>query len=986
MGAPDVGFGLLGPVQVTVGGRQVDVGAARARCLLAVLLWEPGRVVAVDRLIECVWGDAALPEKPRRAAQTYVSLLRRALAGIDGVAIVRSAGGYLITVGEPRVDEHCVDEHRVDVHRFRALLARARTAERDERAGALFEQALGLWRGEAFGTLDTPWINDKRAWLNQERQAAERDLTDCQLRQGRHATILAGLAMAAVEQPLDERLAGQLMLALFRAGRQADALAHYQRVSRQLAEELGADPGAALRHLHQRILTHDPTLAAPAPRPVADPAPDPAPHPAAVLVHPRTVPRQLPAPPRLFTGRADETARLDTILAESAGSSGSSGLAGSADLAEPARALAIVAISGTGGVGKTWLAVHWAQEHIDRFPDGQLFVNLHGFDRTGEPLSSATALRGFLEALGVDPSMMPVGLDAQVGLYRSLLAEKRMLVVLDNARDGDQVVPLLPGCPSCTVVVTSRHRLADLVASHGACPLELDVLAEPEARQVLVRYLGRERVDAEPEAVADVQACCAGLPLALGIVAARALVRPQPSLTELAAELRDAAARLEALDTGSMTVNLRATLSCSYDALSSDAAGGLGLLALAPGADISSSAAAALLGLPGARLRRVLSDLEQASLLQQHTAGRYRMHDLVRLYAAERAETDHPTDERDAALRRLLDFYTEVACAADYLLDPARRPLRLDSSAIGVWEPGQPELPKTAALPELPDSSAALSWFQVEHANLLAAQRTAVAHAWHATVWQLAWALCTFQNRRGLPADALVQWQAAAEAAVHLPGYIARTFALRFLGYTHAELGEYPTAVGHLHEALALAEDHRDRTEQARCYLMLGRVWQLSGDYEQALSHSLRAADLHHGFGQPAWEAEALNSVGWCAAHLGDYDTARARCQAALALQRDHHDPDGEAATLDSLGFIERRCGNQQRAIELYQQALALRRGLDDTYACAGVLGSLGELHATLGQHHQARRAWEEALELYRAYQRDRDVERVRRQLAALGS
>ncbi|NUP51613.1 MAG: tetratricopeptide repeat protein [Catenulispora sp.] len=952
MGAPEVGFGLLGPVQVTVGERQVDVGAARARCLLAVLLWDAGRVVPVDRLVECVWGDASLPEKPRRAVQTYVSLLRRALAGVGGADIVRSAGGYLIAV-----DDQCID-----VRRFRVLVAQARVAERDERVGELFEQALGLWRGEAFGTLDTPWANDKRAWLDQERQSVERDLTDCQLRQGLHATILAGLVTAAAEQPLDERLAGQLMLALFRAGRQADALAHYHRLSRQLAEELGADPGAALRHLHQRILTHDPTLAAPTPRPVAEVAPAPVSDPATVLAHSRTVPRQLPAPPRLFTGRGDETARLDTILAEAG---------------EPVRALAIAAISGTGGVGKTWLAVHWAHEHIDRFPDGQLFVNMHGFDRT-DPLSPAMALRGFLEALGVDPSVMPAGLDAQAGLYRSLLAEKRMLVVLDNVRDGDQVVPLLPGCPSCTVVVTSRHRLADLVASHGARPLELDVLAESEARQVLVQYLGRDRVEAEPGAVAEVLACCAGLPLALGIVAARALVRPQPSLTELAAELRDAAARLEALDAGSMTVNLRATLSCSYDALSSDASAGLGLLALAPGADISSSAAAALLGFSGARLRRVLSDLEQASLLQQHTAGRYRMHDLVRLYAVERAETDHPMDERDAALRRLLDFYTDAACAADYLLDPVRRPLRLDSSSLGVERPDLPELPK------LPDSSAALGWFQDEHANILAAQRTAVAHSWHATVWQLAWALCTFQNRRGLPEDALAQWQAAAEAAVHLPGYIARTFALRFLGYTHAELSEYPTAVGHLREALVLAEDHRDRTEQARCHLVLGRVWELSGDYERALSHSLRAADLHHGVGEPAWEAEALNSVGWCAAHLGDYDTARARCQAALVLQRDHHDPDGEAATLDSLGFIERHCGNQQQAIELYQQALALRRRLDNTYASASVLSNLGELHATLGQHHEARTAWQEALALYQAHQRDNDVERILRHLASL--
>ncbi|MGH3623143.1 MAG: ATP-binding protein, partial [Sciscionella sp.] len=352
------------------------------------------------------------------------------------------------------------------------------------------------------------------------------------------------------------------------------------------------------------------------------------------------VPRQLPAPPRWFTGRARELATLTTALDE---------------MAEQNNTVVISALAGTGGIGKTWLALHWANQHLDRFPDGQLFVNLQGFAPSRTPMTPATAVRSFLDAFGVDPARIPVDLDAQVGLYRSLVAGRRMLIVLDNARDATQVTPLLPGSPTCTVLVTSRDRLQGLVTGHGARPLPVDVLSESEARELLAARLGAQRVAAEPEAVAELLACCGGFPLALSIVAGRAQAHSEFPLAVLAAELREAATRLGALDEDDPAASLPAVLSWSYRALTSEHARVVGLLGIVPGPDIGLPAVASLTALPTSRVRAVLRVLERVSLLHQDTPGRYRMHDLVRLYVAEHAGRDQPEDVQEAALRQLAD-------------------------------------------------------------------------------------------------------------------------------------------------------------------------------------------------------------------------------------------------------------------------------------------------------------------------------------------
>jgi DNA-binding SARP family transcriptional activator/tetratricopeptide (TPR) repeat protein len=926
-----VEFRLLGAIEVRDGGRVLDAGHARQRCVLAVLLMEANRMVPVDALVDRVWGEGRAPANPVAAVQTYVSLLRRALAGVEGVTINRQQPGY----------EVVVNAESVDVHRFRGLLARARAAGDDDRVAAFLEEALGLIRGEPFAGLDTPWITDVRAALLLEQRTARLDLNDIQLRRGHHAALLAGLAAQAAEHRLDERVAGQLMLALYRSGRQAEALAEYRQIRDRLAEELGADPGSSLQYLHHQMLTADPALAR------AEPA--------GASVQQLVVPRQLPARPRFFTGRAGELAALTAALAQGAG---------------PGATMVISAIGGSGGIGKTWLALQWAHQQADRFPDGQLWVDLHGYDPTGVPLSPSASVRGLLDALGVDPASLPASLDAQVGLYRSLVVGKRMLVVLDNARDSGQVVPLLPGSPGCSVLVTSRRLLTGLVSAHGAHSVELDTLPDGEAWDLLAAHVGAERLSAEPAAAAALLTYCAGLPLAISVAAARAATHPTFPLALLADELREATTRLDALETADAAASVPAALSWSYHALDPTAARVFGLLGIAPGPSISLPAAASLTGLPLPRAQAVLRQLETVSMLDQHLPGRYRMHDLIRLYASEQARRDQPEEARTDALRRVTDFYLHTALAADHLISPYRPQIT-------------PEAPSPGCVPHrLTERAAALAWFDSEYLCLLAVQQLAAVQGWPTRTWQLAWALNSFQVFRGVHLhDRVTTWQVGLAAAEQLGQPEIRTLASRFLGHACAQFGLLAEAVRHLRHAITLAEQTGDIDSQAHSHLTLANTYEQQNDNRQALHHAVRSLRLFQSLGDPIWSAAALNSVGWCQAHLGMLGRARIACQAALALSRQHNDPEGEAATLDSLAFIALRAGDHAEAIGHYTEALALSRELGHTYGEADIQAGLAEAHAARGDHEQSRLAWLRALELYQAQHRTSDVVRVQRQL-----
>jgi DNA-binding SARP family transcriptional activator len=915
--------GVLGNLEVRVGGASLPVGHTRQKAVLAVLSTEVDRVVPVDRLIDRVWGERA-PARVRSVLRTYVSNLRRALVS-TGITITWRDIDYQLTA----------DPGSVDLHRFRHLLTRARDSGDPRGALALADEALALWRGEPLAELDTLWAQSVREHLHRERAAAQADRIDWALQCGAHGDLLPELTTRATEEPLDERLAGQLVLALYRSGRQADALEHYQRTRQRLAEELGADPGPALRKLHQRVLIADPALTL---------APVETPRLAAA-------PRQLPAPPGPFVGRREELDRLDTAL----------------DASGQAATVVISAIAGAGGIGKTWLALHWAHRHADRFPDGQLFLDLRGFSPDSQPLNPAAAVRGFLDALGVDPGHLPVDLDAQAALYRSLLSGKRMLIVLDNAATTDQVVLLLPGTPSCTVLVTCRTKLASLIDRHGARHLQLDVLSPDEARALLTERLGAERVAAEPESTDELIELCGRYPLALSITARHASLRPRVPLAEFASELRDLG--LDMLDNDDPSASLPAVLSWSLRGLTTELRQVFALLGIAPGPDIDVPAATSLTGLPAPQTRKALRALEDACLIDRHPHGRYAMHDLVRAYATTIACDHLPESVRQTALERVIDFYRHTAYTSARLLDPHHTPIQLDPPAPGT---------RLHPLTGLPD---ALAWLDTHHPHLLAAQHTAARHQRHQVVCHLAWSLHTFLQRRGHRHDELAVWQAASDAAAHLPNPAIRTGAQRHLGRAHAMLGRHEHAIAHLHQALSLAEHHDDPIQQAHAHRALAWAWAQWGDDRRALEHACHALDLFRALDQPVWKADTLNAVGWYAARLGDYDAAREHCQAALVLCRRHHDPAGEAATLDSLGFIDHRTGHHRRAVHHYQQALTLYRGLGNTTEVTNTVDRLGHPHAALGQFDQARAVWQEALQGYRQQHRDAEAERVQRQL-----
>ncbi|MGW6936605.1 BTAD domain-containing putative transcriptional regulator [Lentzea sp. NPDC054927] len=909
---------LLGEVSTEIDGQRVDLGTPKQRCVLAALAVDAGRVVPVDRLVERVSGtDVA--QRSRATLQSYISRLRRALAA-GNVNIVRRSGGYALITD--------TSEPVTDLHQFRDLCSRAR--DDDGEAVRAWTEALALWQGQPLTGVDGAWAEAERDRLSQERLAAEHDLADALLRLGKGGQLVSELSARSAEQPLDERVAGQYMLALHQAGRTIDALEHYREVRARLVEELGTEPGAALQDLHQQLLNADSALAGAFRNTFAEPV----------------VPRQLPMPPAPFVGRQDELDALNTAL-------------------DPSATTVVTAIAGSGGVGKTWLALHWAHQHAHRFPDGQLYVDLRGFSPDGDQLHPAVAVRGFLDALGVESGRIPVDPHAQTALFRSLVANKRMLLVLDNAADTTQITPLLPGNSSCTVLVTSRNRLPGLITGHNARHVALDVLDEPAARNLLAARLGTAAVEAEPNAVDELVRLCGGFPLALSIIAGRVHTYSRSSLPAIAAELRESL--LDVLDEGDPVASLPAVLSLSYNALTDEQATVFGLLSIAPGPNIALPAAASLTALTPTRTRTVLRGLEQASLITQDASGRYGMHDLIRRYAASQPL---PPDARETALRRAIDFYLHTAHAADRLLHLHRVDIDLT--------------PPTAPPHPLPDAAAAMDWLQTEHLCLLAAQQTAATQQWHRPVWQLAWSLSTYHQLRGHHRDQINTWQTALPAAEHLPAPPVLVLAHRQLGLVHAELGHHEQAMTHLQQALSLAEHQGDETAQTHTHTVLARAYEQQGNHQQALQHSLRSLSLSRSLDNPVWEAGALNGVGWFYARLGNHERAREHCLAALALYRAHHNPSGEAGTLDSLGYIAHLAGHHEEAVKHYRESLALQRELIYDYAIAEALAGLGAPHAALGQHAEARAAWQEALEIYQQQGRTEEAQRIQAQLDAL--
>jgi tetratricopeptide (TPR) repeat protein len=673
------------------------------------------------------------------------------------------------------------------------------------------------------------------------------------------------------------------------------------------------------------------------------------------------VPRQVPVAARHFAGRAGALTVLAGLAAEAGGADGAG------------RAMVISVIEGTAGIGKTALAVHFAHQVAGDFPDGQLYVNLRGFDPAGPPMTPGEAIRIFLDALGVRAAQLPASLEAQSGLYRSLLAGRRMLVLLDNARDAGQVRPLLPASPGCFVLVTSRSQLTGLAAAEGAMPLALDLLTGDEAHELLAARLGGDRLGADPAAAQELIGLCARLPLALAIAAARASTQPALPLAALAAELRDAGGRLDALDVGDAAASVRAVFSWSYQQLDAAAARMFRLLGLHPGPGIGAPAAASLAGLPPRQARAVLAELTRAHLLAEPAPGRFAFHDLLRAYAAERAQADEDDAERHAAIHRMLDHYLHTAHPAALLIHPTSRKITPPPLQPGV----EPQC--------LADIGQAQAWFEAERQALMGVAAQALEAAFYTHAWQIAWALGRFLDLLGHWDDWIAAEQIVLAATERLGDRAAQAFAHWQFGYARARLGDHGDAHAHLEQALSIYTELGDRAGAADAHTALGVTLEEQGRDADALGHTRQALELFTAAGDRAGQALALNGIGWLHIKLGDHRQALTSCGQALELFQELGYPRLEADIWDSLGYAHHHLGDHAESAACYQRALALYREIGDRFALAGTLDHFGDTRHAAGRPDEAGAAWEEALAILDDLHHP-DAGQVRTKLASLGA
>jgi tetratricopeptide (TPR) repeat protein len=667
-------------------------------------------------------------------------------------------------------------------------------------------------------------------------------------------------------------------------------------------------------------------------------------------------PRQLPPAVRHFTGRADALKILNGLVYGDA---------------MTGRMVVIAAIGGTAGVGKTALAVHWAHQAADCFPDGQLYVNLRGFDPSGTPVSPEAAVRGFLDGLAVPAERVPVGLEAQTALYRTLLAGRRMLILLDNARDAAQVRPLLPGSGESLVVVTSRDQLAGLAVAEGACQISLNVLTAGEASDLLADRLGAGRLAGEPGAAAELIELCARLPLALAVAAARLAPSAEVPLATLVTELRAATERLDVLAAGDAATDVRAVFSWSYQQLSPAAAGMFRLLGVHPGPDISLLAAASLAGLAPAPARAALRELAAVHLLSEQASGRFAVHDLLRSYAAEQAADCDSGTGRQAALHRILDHYLQASYRAAGLFHPALGTIELAGPPPGV----QPE--------QITSYQHAAAWFEAEHRVLLAAVPAAIAAGFDTYAWQIPWALAPYLQFGGYWAEFLGLQRAALAAAQRLADPLAEARAHYLVALAAGLPGDYAQARIHMSRSLALREQLGDMVGQTRCHTGLGWLAERQGDYTRSLEHYQDGLRVAETAGRPADLSQALNAVGWCHALLGDYSQTLAYSQRSLALAQQADDTGAQAAILDTIGYAQHQLGHHAEAIVSLEQAVAFMRRRGGRHELTTVLDHLGDACAATGDLDRAKDSWQQSLDILTALGHP-DADRARAKIQAL--
>jgi DNA-binding SARP family transcriptional activator/tetratricopeptide (TPR) repeat protein len=879
----DVRFEVLGPVRAWLGDEELDIGPPTQVSLLSLLLVNAGRPVTMDDIVDALWGEAP-PRTAVNIVHRAIGSLRRLTdpdlpARATGQLVLPSSGGY-------RLD---VDAGMLDLLRFRELRDRARTAG-GAQAYALLTEALAAWKGPvAAGIAKNVRARSEFEAVTHEYLVTLGAAADAAAVAGTSAEVLPMLRQAAASHPTDEALQAKLIMTLVATGNHTGARDAYEAVRQRLADELGMDPGPGL----QRALGH--------PRV-------------------RTTPSQLPADLPGFTGRDLELAKTMALLAER----------------RPG--MTCVAISGMAGVGKTTLAVHFAHEIAGRFPDGLLYVHMRGY-AAGGILSSVEAVGILLETLGVPSHRVPDSLDARAALYRSTLAGKRVLVLIDDARDAEHARPLLPGTPDAVAIVTSRDRLLGLVARNGAHLVALSLPTPAEAHALLAHRIGAERMAAEPAAADEIVVHCGRLPLALAVVAARAVSFPDVPLAVIAAQLR--AGSLTAFGSDDPDIDVQTVFSWSYHAVSPDAARMYRLLALHPGSHISAAAAASLAGLPTHRSHILLDELFRANLINEHLPGRYVFHDLLRAHAAELVTGD----EAQAAETRLAQHYLHSARSATTLLYPYRRhaPVALPGDDVTVVD--------------FADHQQAEAWLRAERPALL----TVADHP--ACGWHLAAAIELFLDRQGRWREQIILQRNALAAAERAADALGRAQAHRSLGFGCGRLNEQDgDSVIHLNKALALFQELDDRDGEAITHRYLAFLANRRTEHDLALKHYEHAVKCYETNGDERGEATVHNEVGWTYILLGDYAKTLTECERAVRMQEKLGNRNGEASAADSVGHAYHHLGQNTDAITWYERALRLYRAINDPSLEANTLSHIAEAHEALGDNAAAVTAWRQAL------------------------
>jgi DNA-binding SARP family transcriptional activator/tetratricopeptide (TPR) repeat protein len=954
-----VRFRILGPLEVWTGQDWSGIGAPKWRALLGALLLSQGQVVSTDRLIAELWGDDT-PDRAVNLVSVYVLRLRRLLADPEGRVLTTRAPGYqlLLQPGD------------LDADSFETLAGQGRSAlaERDPRRAAdTLAEALALWRGSALADVPpSALVTAEADRLEESRLTALELRIDADMGCGLHAQLVPELRRMLSDQPLREGLWGLLIRALDGAGRHAEALAAYGRAREVIADELGVDPGPELQRLYQAMLTADAT---PARQPVAaedavqvsvPPARQSA-DAAARRAGPRSSsqrgPAQLPADVADFTGREAHLEQLRRTVSEAR--------------RRDSPAVAVAVVAGAPGLGKTALAIHAAHALRPEFPDGQLYVSLHGWSE--QPVPPGDVLARFLRDLGVDGARVPADAEERAAMYRTRLAERQMLIVLDDARDAAQIRPLLPGTGSCAVIVTSRHRRSDLV---GSRLIDLDVLDEAEAAELFTRIIGPERAEAEPAAVRDVLGMCAGLPLAIRIAGARLAARRGWSIRTLADRLADQQRRIDELTTGDLAV--RACFQVSFDALPR-AAGGLDpahvfrVLGAWPGPSIGLQAATALVGEPEGPVADALELLVDAHLLESPAPDRYAFHDLLRAYAVERARADEPGQVIDDAIGRVLDWYLQTADAAASVVSP-----HAERVPLAAAEPGSAPLAFGTA-------EQALGWYELERANLVAATCEAAVRDRHDVAWKLPVAAMNFFMLHGYRADWLTTHRIALSSAQRLADRQGEAWVLNNLGVLHGEQ-HADDAVGYFEQALAIYRAAGDRRGQAQAANNLAFSYRFLERYEEAVAALLDALELQRHVGRRYGEGVALCNLGEAYLELGRHDEAIARSQEALAVVREIGSTRMEGYALYNLGRANLDLGQSAEAASLLEQALAIHRAVGDRSGEAQDLRHLGIADVRAGRLAEARAAWVRARSLYQGLGEDNQAADLSAQLEKLGS